>query len=438
MKRRNEDARGAVKTEKAKRDDFRKQAQRRVFFGEDGDSDDAFEKVEKRAPKRQRRKKRPSRLAAFGSKLGKTEIFVTGASAVKALGALMKICSVSDVEVTPRGMSFFVPSKLLNKIVALLENLCYDYKIIGIKGVAPAVFRASTRVGIFVGIVLIAVMLAVYPCFVTRVDVTSADACAIDGALNAEVRQILLSHGIAQGKFVPKVDADSLNKELLEIDGVAYAGFVRRGTHVSVIVKREADRDELFEIDGSAVRSTALATVTRVIVEGGTAVVKYGDVVKPGDVLIDGYVTYGDDAIPVEAKGRVYGTVLLTSETIFGDTVLENTYGAVKRVSKLGFFGKEPKTPRSPYECYELEVKRSKFGFLLPMECFDYEFRELKVVESPETRSDEELCLAVYSSLLEELREEATVRAVYSDVQRSERGRTVRVTLEAEVLISDR
>lgn len=408
-----------------------RQIEKKVFF-ESGE--EAGAKAPD-TPKRRARRRR-SKLAAFEARLGKTRILVRGEGALRAVSALMKVCAVTDLAVSEDGASFFVESKLLNKIVALLDNLCYDYKIIGRYGVAPALLRALARAGLALGAVIFALMMFVYPCFITRVSVACVTGESLDGALNARVRQILSSHGVDEGKWAPSVDADAISRELLALDGVSYAGVERKGTHVNVLLKRELPADGLWGIEGSVVKATRLATVTRVVVEGGTALVKYGDVVRPDDPLIDGYVMLGEDKIPVPAKGRVYGTVLLRSDVFFADIALEKRYGAVKRKTALGFFGKTPKQPQSPFECYELRTTRSKLGFLLPIECFTYEFRELTVVEREEVRSDDELVAAVYSKLLAELEEEAGIKGVYHSVSRESGGRVVSVTVEAEVLIS--
>ncbi len=416
-----------------------REIKRQVFFDSDFYESESADKKEEKKQKKERPRKRKARrksgLPAFALKYGKASLFVKGKGGVRALSAIGKICRVSDVAVSEEGVRFFVPAKLLQQIVALLDNLCYDYKILGYSGAAPALARVLARVGLIVGIVIFAALIAAYPSLVTRIDISGVDG-ALPGALNAEVEQILSSFGIAEGKWLPSFDEDAVSKRLLELEGVAFAGVERHGTHVNVLIKRELAPDRLWEIEGSAVAAKRLATVTRVIVEGGTAQVKYGDVVREGDVVIDGYVLFGEDKLPVEAKGRAYGKVLLKREVFFGDVVLKKSYGAVKRVAKLAFFGKVPKAPNSPYECYELCVTKSEMGFLLPIETYTYEFRELAVVEAEETRSDEQLVAEVYSSLLAELEEQADIAAVYSDVARVEDGRKVSVTIEAEVLIT--
>ncbi len=383
------------------------------------------------------RKKRPNRMSVFASKLGKTEIFVKGKNGVRALGAIMKICVVSDVRTASDGIRFYIPSKVCPKIVALLDNLCYDYKIIRVSGALPRLARLLVRAGLIAGIAAGVLMIALFPCFVTDISVLSLDGVEADGALNAKIHAILSEQGVFEGAFVPEIKPDVLSERILGLDGIAFAQVQRRGTRVEVRIKSELAREHFADIRGSGVSATRLATVTRVIVEGGTAQVKYGDVVKAGDLLIDGYVMYGDSRIEVEAKGSVYGTVLLKRTAYLADVSVEKVYGKTKRIVKLGMFGKAPKPPKSPFETYELEVRISDFGFLLPFVAYTYEFRQLDAVETQNVMTDEQLCSIVYAEILSELEEPASIKNVYRSVQRDAVGRNVSVTVEAEVLISD-
>ena len=77
-----------------------------------------------------------NRISKIERKFGKTQIEIYGENAVKALSAISKIAKVEKVAVGKQSTSIFVESKQCHKIIALLQNLCYDYKIINIGGVA--------------------------------------------------------------------------------------------------------------------------------------------------------------------------------------------------------------------------------------------------------------------------------------------------------------
>ena len=378
------------------------------------------------------------RMRKLAAGHGDTVIFVKGKNGVRVLGALSKICSVRNVAILHDGIRFEVPSKHRSEIIALLNNLCYDYKVLKNIGALPFAINTLARLGFAVGIIVVVVGVAIFSQFVTRVSVSTVDGVqqSIDGALNGQILDILSSHGASEGKWLPRIDCGSVEKELLALDGVAYASVQRRGTHIEVQIKRELQNDYLVEVVGSAVRAKKVAVVTRVIVEGGTAAVDYGDVVRIGDTLIDGYVTYGDDRLDVEAKGIVYGKVYHKKTVFFSDIVTTREVTNVKRVTKLSMFGKTPKTPSSPFERYELETSVRDFGFLLPWKIYTYEFREISEVERENSMSLDDMRASVYSQVASEFEEPLKVLDVYYESHGADGGTYVTVTVETEEVIS--
>lgn len=376
---------------------------------------------------------------AFARRFGRTAFFVSGKNGARVLGALSKVCSVKNVAFASDGVTFDIPSKHRGQIIALLNNLCYDYKIIGVKGTLPLAVSAVTRLGFAAGLIAVLTAVCIFPQFVTRVSVRTADGSyeqTIDSALNASIESILTSHGVRTGRWLPKLDIDSVEKSLLALDGVSYASVQRHGTHIDVRIKQEQPNDYLVEVYGSEVKSKKVAVVTRVIVEGGTAAVKYGDVVKVGDTLIDGYTMFGDDKLEVEAKGIVYGKVYYKKTVFFADTYTERVYGATKSVTKLSMFGKTPKLPKSPFEKYELETSVDNLGFLLPFKIYTYRFRELAEIERQNELTVDEMYAQIYSQIVAGFEEPIRVLDRYESVREADGGKYVTVTVEAEERIS--
>ena len=225
-----------------------------------------------------------NRISKIERKFGKTQIEIYGENAVKALSAISKIAKVEKVAVGKQSTSIFVESKQCHKIIALLQNLCYDYKIINIGGVSPAIFRSLTRAGLIVGIVLVAVAVWIYSSFVTRVSVRCEGAS--DYALNAEISGILKEYGLKEGARLKSLDKSALEKAIMSLDGVAFASVSSNGTHVNVSYKTALKKEGFVQGNGKGVIASKRAVVTRVIAESGTAVKKYGDVVDVGDTLI--------------------------------------------------------------------------------------------------------------------------------------------------------
>jgi len=379
------------------------------------------------------------RMRNISSSFGFTGILVKGRNGVKALGALSKICRVKNVAISDDGVSFEVPSKHRGEIIALLDKLCYDYKIIRVSGAIPFAINLLARLGFAAGAICVIIGLGIYPRFVTSINVSMADGAygqTVDNALNAKILGILSEYGAKEGNWLQALDCGGVEKRLLALEGISYASVQRKGTHIEVAVRRELSNDYLVEISGSAVVSKKTAVVTRVIVEGGTAAVSYGDVVRPGDSLIDGYVLYGDEKLDVEARGLVYGKVYHKKTVFFSDVLSVTEVTAVKRITKLSMFGIVPKTPNSPFEHYELETSVSNLGFMLPFSIYTYEFREVKITERPNELTEEEMKASVYSDIVSEFREPLKVLDVYYDTAHADGGVYVTVTVEAEEIIS--
>ena len=203
-----------------------------------------------------------------------------------------------------------------------------------------------------------------------------------------------------------------------------------------VFVKQELEGEEFFEVDGFPLTAKKRAVVTRVIVTGGTAVVKYGYVVEGGDLLIDGYVEYGEERLPVRASGEVFGKVYYQKKLFFADTTYVKTYGREKTLTKLEFFGRTPKTPKCDFEEYELETTKGQSGFLLPCDVYRYVFKEIISVERTEPLTDEQMKSRAFSSLVQEIESAVKLLDVYFEIEATSGGKYVTVTIEAEERIS--
>ena len=357
-----------------------------------------------------------NRISKIERKFGKTQIEICGENAVKALSAISKIAKVEKVAVGKQSTSIFVESKQSHKIIALLQNLCYDYRIINIGGVSPAIFRSLTRAGLIVGIVLVAVAVWIYSSFVTRVSVRCEGAS--DYALNAEISGILKEYGLKEGARLKSLDKSALEKAIMSLDGVAFASVSVNGTHVNVSYKTALKKEGFVQGNGKGVIASKRAVVTRVIAESGTAVKKYGD-----------------SKIPVEARGYAFGKVYLKRTRFFANVESVEEVVSIKKYTRYGMFGKTPKTPKSPFERYRLKTSVSDFSYLIPLKIYSYEFEEIREVERKNTLDDEQMKRAVYSDVVASLGESATVLDAYYEITKTEDGAYVTVTLEAEEII---
>lgn len=374
------------------------------------------------------RVRKRGRFGQLVAKTGKTRILVYGKNSVRAVHAISKSFKVENIVNSSEGVEFSVQSKHCGKIIALLDNLCYSYKIVKIYGILPKSLLILSRVGVILGLAVAICAMSVYPSFITRVSVDYVG----DTALNKNaIADLLSTYGISEGARTYNADIEGAKYGLLSLDGVTFASIERNGTHIRVTVKA-VDDDILADISGSGVVAKKQAVVERIVVESGTAVKKHGDIVKPGDVLIDGYIEYGDEKIPVQASGYAYGRVYYNKSVFFPNTAMKKTYSRQKTVTKLAMFGKTPKAPKSPFEQYECRVSVKEFGFLLPFEIYSYTFFEVSVEEVENTMSEEQMQDEVYAQIIEEFSMECKVLDKIFKVERQDNGYIVDVTVETE------
>ena len=327
-----------------------------------------------------------------------------------------------------KGPRFSVPSRDAAKVVAICECLCYNYKIIKERGIALFFVRALGRAGVVLGALLSLALLILYPMFVIEVEYSGDEI--------PSVRRAVEESGVREWAFLPAFDGGELERRLLALDGVAFASVTKRGTRVYVDVHAEREGPGFVDIPSGEVKAFVAASVTRVVVRSGTAEVGYGDVVKPGDVLIGAYVMSGEETVPCPADGEVFGLVSRTVTRFFPDTEIVREYGRVHREARLSFNGDAPVPPESPFEDHILEVSVSRNEFLLGYELYTYVFREVSYVERANALSEEEMAGETEGSFLAGLPSDAEILSLETKCTRGEGGVYVELKAQTEERIS--
>ncbi|MEG1663342.1 MAG: sporulation protein YqfD [Clostridia bacterium] len=363
-------------------------------------------------------------LKKLADRFGKVQFEVVGVNFARLISSLSRNFKIEKAVTNGNVLTFFVGAKHSDKIIAYLDSLCYNYRIIYRVGASRAMILLFDRLGIVVGIVATVAIMILYPHFVTEVD--------IDGELTAEARNILQTNGVYQGNFVWDFDGAEISKQLQSQDGIAFASVEKRGSHVYVKITAEQGKHDFVDISGGRVVAKTRAVVSRVLVHGGTAEVKYGDVVNAGDTLIGDYVLVGETKVKTVAVGEVYGRVYCKMSRYFADKEIVNVVGRTAEFCRIAMFGKTPKTPKAPFGAYSLEISKKESDFLLPYTVYTYRFFEIETVEVANTKTKDEMSKEVFSALLNTLSPEAKFVDSFSKVSRVEGGYMVDTTIECE------
>ncbi len=358
---------------------------------------------------------------SFLSKYGKTKISVETTD-LKSLVNALKEYKIAGLKQKDEGIEFYCFSKDSEKIIALLNSLCYNSSILKRNGVLRALSFLK-RQGMVAGLFCIISALVLYSQTVLNVE--------IDGIINSDVNKVLERNGIVQMKLC-NFDEKAVERELLALDGVSFASVDKVGTRVYVRILPELDKEEFASLSGGRVCATKSAEISRIICFGGTPVVEKGQNVNGGDVLIAPYVLVGDVETPTVASGEVYGFVNYTATEFYPDEVLTKKEGKEQKKRVLSFFGKEKGLE---FSGGDLKTTRYKNDFLLPYVLTKYSFVPVTYEYEQNSLDESEMKSKTLTSLIENIKD-AEIIGIDTQIKRTGNGYAVTATVKTEELIS--
>lgn len=270
-----------------------------------------------------------------------------------------------------------IRKKDLRKAIAILNDLCYNFSVGKSFGAGRAAAFVIARAGLAVGAGLAVVLLALSYGYVWRVNISGNERLT-----TAAIASALTASGIKSGLKKSTVDCERVSAIVNGIDGVSDASCEIVGTTLRVYVLESKEFVERSSF--GAYYSEYDATVTRIVARSGNPTVKRGDVVKAGDMLIDGQIlsTTGEPLMVIECDADVYGQIALTFGAEFGSTAIEyRRTGNVVEKTGMRLFGHELFKTSAPFESYESESYTANYDVLLPLYVTHYKFYETAPVE---------------------------------------------------------
>lgn len=195
--------------------------------------------------------------------------------------------------------------------------------------------RYNKRVGFTTGMVLFFVFLKFMSCFIWSVEVCGNKAVSTKEIISA-CNSIGIYEGILKSKINPKVQKQRL---LLSLDSLAWASINIEGCCLTVNVT-EVQKNTEDNKQATNLKATADGIITKIDVISGNCLVKVGQTVKKGDVLVSGIIEREDSTQFVHSLGHITAKTE-RSITVSGDYKKEisNNTGKVKKKSVLNLFG---------------------------------------------------------------------------------------------------
>lgn len=256
-------------------------------------------------------------------------------------------------------------------------------------------------------LVVIAIIISIMANFVWNIEVSGNEKISKE-----EILMALEQEGVKAGTYKGKLDtADVINSIRLKRADIAWMGITIKGTNAKVEIKETTAAPNIIAQDEYCnIISDKEGMITKINVQNGTSAVKVGDIVKTGDVLVNGYLEgkytgfrYLHSLADIEAKiwyskkEKIFLNQQVPTET----GKLEEKYSLNINNFKINFY----KT-LSKFENYDTicESKRLKLfsNFYLPIELIKTTNKEY-IIENV-TYTEEELIEISKQKIEEELK----------------------------------
>ncbi|WP_122627045.1 sporulation protein YqfD [Lucifera butyrica] len=169
------------------------------------------------------------------------------------------------------------------RIRPLVKRSQTQVRVIHYKGLPFILKRIKHRKALLAGALLFAVILQVLSSYVWFVDISGAHS-----PLENEIREVLIENGLHPGVNKDKINSKALeNTLLLKFPQLAWTGIHFTGTRAFVEVV-EKTMPPAEDKNPSNIIADKDGIVTEIIAISGQPLVKKGDTVKKGDLLIKG------------------------------------------------------------------------------------------------------------------------------------------------------
>ena len=255
-------------------------------------------------------------------------------------------------------LNFSVSYLHSKKVIACLDNMCYNYQITASDGIIPFFKLLYKRTGLIAGLLLFVAVMFASTFFISEIKVY--------GCKNIDPQNIISSinsMGVSEKSF-NNANCNSIERAIYEKhDNVAFVSASFKGLILYIKIVETEPIPVVIDTNVSDIVASFKGKINRLLVFQGTPLVKAGDNVEKGQVLIGGYRLKPDGTqIPVRAMGEAYGVVELNYSEIFENSkiVLSRT-GKVTEYQHIEFYGMNfpQKNVNIAYNTYETETHYS-------------------------------------------------------------------------------
>lgn len=271
----------------------------------------------------------------------------------------------------------------------------YDIKVKQRTGIPFLMKRIYSYRGMVICAIISLVVLMATSQFVTDVYVTVPE-----GIDKESVENELYVQGVKPGVYKKNINRKIVRDSIMsKFDKIAYVSINVKGTNILVnVTKKDESRDSKENSNYCNVIASKDGIIEKVVARSGEAIVQEGDIVKKGDVLVNGANT---TALP-----EIWATTFYEEKksSNYIDVKKQKT-GNKKNIYTISFYDKKYKIMRNiKYKDYviENETKDFKIGnYTFPVKIIVSSFCEVEDVENKidENKLKEELKKSVKNEI---------------------------------------
>lgn len=265
--------------------------------------------------------------------------------------------------------------------------------ILGKHGAPFKIYKNRKRLGIVTGLIIFIVFLNLFSSYIWIIDITGNSTVETTEIIKA-LNDIGISEGIPKKQIHAKTQREKL---LLQNESLAWASLNVEGCRLTVNVT-EVKMGEKSEHLPSNLKATNDGIIKKIDITSGNCVVKIGDAVKKGDLLVSGIIEKADGTQFVYSAGTV--TAVTEYKFEYCGKFKEQKYvpnGKSKNKYVLELFTlKIPLYLGSETKEYYAKTEQrtlSLFGQTLPIKLYKkhFDFAEKRMIESSAQKLKEDL-----------------------------------------------
>ena len=203
----------------------------------------------------------------------------------------INICTTSKILIwnlkREKGVKLYlnIGIKDFYKSIKVAKKLKCKVKIIRKRGIPFLINKYKKRKIFFIALITIAALIGISTNYVWNINVEVEE--------NLEIQNIekdIKEAGLEVGMLKNKVNVQEIvNKIRLKRSDISWMGIELKGTNAIVKIVKSKEAPEIIdEKDYSNIVSNKSGIITKIVAQNGTALVKVGDEVKEGQILIQG------------------------------------------------------------------------------------------------------------------------------------------------------